>query len=355
MARPNHVADPTRPPEVARVLERVTATVRAHGMLAQGDRVLIAVSGGPDSLCLLHALVALRDLLRIDIGVFHFDHGLRADAGEVADRVRDLTRVLGLPFHLDRATDAPSRGDSVEDWAHRVRATALAAALDATGSDIAATGHTRDDQAETVLIGLFRGGGLSAVAGIEPVAGRVVRPLIDVSRDEVERFVVALGLEVDRDPMNEDPGLLRNAIRREVLPAAERATGRDLRATIARSASHLRRDARALDAMADEAAVTVIVSSAGADGPIVLDAASLSVLDEAVAARVALRALYALGPAPTSSDVGAVLDLARGRRGRRRDLTGGSTATREVGSVVLMRTGDSREVGGAEGAGGADR
>src|SRR5688572_14672052 len=110
-----------RPPAVARVLERVTKTAREHEMFREGDTVLVSVSGGPDSVCLLYSLWYLRRLFKIRLEVFHFDHRLRPDSGKDADYVRGLAERLKLPFHVRTAEDAPAKGASMEAWATVVR------------------------------------------------------------------------------------------------------------------------------------------------------------------------------------------------------------------------------------------
>ena len=327
---------------VARVLERATATMREHRMVEPGDRVLVAVSGGADSLVLLHTLVELRRLFRIDLAVFHFDHRLRRGSEEDAAAVGRLAARLDLPFALETATAPPPKGASVEDWAHRARYAAFARALGSTGAVRGATGHTLDDQAESVLIALLRGGGISSLAGIDPVSGPFVRPLLDVTRAEVESFVRSRRLRPRVDPTNADTRLLRNAVRRRVLPALERATGRDPRATLARTAAHLRRDAAELDRQADAAATGMLASDAAG---VRLPVADLLDLPDALATRVVLAAILAAGVAPTSDDVDAVLDLARGRPGRRRDLGAGASARRESDYLSLTRPGTGRREG----------
>ena len=323
-----------RPPAVARVLERVTATLRDHAMVTPGETVLVAVSGGPDSLCLLHALVDLRRLFRLELGVFHFDHRLRRGSDEDAAYVERVASRLGLPCFAAAAEMSPPPGASVEDWARQARYAAFALAMRAAGATRGATGHTRDDQAESVLIGLFRGGGLPSVAGIDPVAGPFIRPLIATSREEVEAFCRAKRLRPRVDPTNADTRLLRNAVRRKVLPALERATGRDLRVPLARTAGILRRDAEELDRQATEAAQGLVEDDP--DG-VRVAAEGLAALPAAIGSRVARAALLRCRIAPTSEDVDAILDLARGRPGRRRDLTGGAAARREPGYLSIVR------------------
>src|SRR5437870_2761032 len=220
-----------RPPPIARVLERVTATVRRHEMFLPGETVLVACSGGPDSLCLLYSLHHLRRLFKIDLEVFHIDHLLRSDSGSDAVYVKRQAAKLGLPFHLrtvDRPWPKPEKGESVEAWARAVR---LFYGLDVrreVGAERIAEGHTLDDQAETLLIALVRGGGLEALGGIAPILGPEVQPLIDVRHDDVEAFCRALRLRPRRDPTNRDTKLLRNAVRLKVIPAIEGASGRDV-------------------------------------------------------------------------------------------------------------------------------
>src|SRR5262249_30712476 len=115
----------SRPPEVTRVLHRVTATMRAGDMAPRGETVLASVSGGADSLCLLHALTRLRRLLGIEVACFHFDHGLRPGSERDAAFVRSQAAGLGVPFLTEQAAGRPRRGQSVEAWARTVRYDAL--------------------------------------------------------------------------------------------------------------------------------------------------------------------------------------------------------------------------------------
>ena len=171
-----------RPPAVARVLERVTRTAREHEMFAKGDTVLVSVSGGPDSVCLLYSLWYLRRLFAIRLQVFHFDHRLRAGSAKDAAYVARLAERLKLPFHLRSTDDGPRKGESVEAWATVERMDAVNEVRTVVGAEVIAEGHTLDDQAETVLLNLIRGGGLEAISGIWPGArtDAIVQPLIDV-------------------------------------------------------------------------------------------------------------------------------------------------------------------------------
>jgi tRNA(Ile)-lysidine synthase len=337
---------PRRPPAVARVLERVTKTAREHEMFGPGDLVLVSCSGGPDSVCLLYSLWHLRRLFKIRLTVFHFDHKLRSESGKDAAYVRTLAERLKLPFHLRMAESRPKKGVSVEAWATVARMNAANDVRREVGGNTIAEGHTLDDQAETVLLNLIRGSGLEGIAGIDPGhrLNALVQPLVDVQRSDVEAFCRALHLRPRRDPMNEDRRYLRAAIRGEVLPLLERATGRGVSRSIARTAELLRADGDELKAGA------VIAYRDTVDGDrghgVRFDAAKLGALPPTVASRVIRLAVYNVlsseWAAPWSKNaIEAVLDLAKGRPGRRRDLAEGLKAIREKEYVRVSRSSPS--------------
>jgi len=342
----------TRPPAVARVLERVTATSRRFEMFVPGETVLVACSGGPDSVCLLHALHRLRRLLRIRLAVFHFDHRLRKGSAADAGYVAGQAERLGLPFILHEAADAPRSGQSVEAWARLARYAALTAAATEIEARRAALGHTLDDQAETVLLGLVRGGGLEAIAGMPPVTSLpplgfpAVRPLIDTRRGEVEAFCRSLRLRPREDPTNRDTRFLRNRIRHQVLPLLEKRLDRDLRATLARTAENVRGDVDFLEGLASDTAAELVEVR---DEELRIGAAGLAALPPPIAARLVRQAVRLAGAVwgEWGADVGAahigdVVELARGRPGRRADLPGDLVAERKREYVRFSRSSPER-------------
>ena len=332
-----------RPPAVARVLERVTATVRSCAMAEPGDLVLACVSGGPDSVCLVESLVRLRRLLRIRLAILHVDHGLRADSAADAAYVRRVAARLSVPFEHVVAVGRPPRGGSVEAWARDRRRTAALAVAREMGAARIATGHTLDDQAETVLMRVLTGAGAAGASGIPPVSGPWVRPLLDVRREETEAFCRALGLRPRRDPTNRDPRYLRNALRLRGIPALERATGRDVREALARTGALLREDDAELDRLAAEAFDELATVGDGrVPDSVDLRAAGLASAAPAIRGRVVLRAGFAIGAALTRSDVEAVVDLAGGRPGRERSLSTGLRARRRGAYVRLARPSPER-------------
>jgi len=198
----------------------VRQTIARHSMVAPGMRVLVAVSGGPDSLALLHVLLGLQGELGINLVAAHFDHGFRKDSASEVEFVRRVAEEWAVPF-MAGAADVPrmlrgARGP--QDAARSARYAFLTRSADTVGAARIAVGHTADDQAETLLLHLVRGAGAGGLAGMAAVRGRLIRPLIEAWRVEVERHCQAHGLKPLRDPSNSDRRYLRNRIRSELFP-----------------------------------------------------------------------------------------------------------------------------------------
>ncbi|MBI4730311.1 MAG: tRNA lysidine(34) synthetase TilS [Acidobacteria bacterium] len=244
-----------REPRAARdLVARVARTLERRGMLAGGETVLVAVSGGPDSLCLLNCLARLARPLRLRLHVAHFDHRLRDGSEKDAAFVARQARRLGLPFAAGAAdsVDRPP-GTSPEEAARERRLAFLEHAADSVGAARIATGHTLDDQAETVLMRLVSGTGRRGLGGIPPVRGRYIRPLIDVSRAEAAAFCRSLRLAPRIDPTNADLAFRRNAVRAEILPILAKRFNPRIAETLARSADVWRDEDAFLDERAREA------------------------------------------------------------------------------------------------------
>ena len=189
--------------------------------LGPDDTIVAAVSGGPDSMVLLDCVVAARRRGGPNVHVAHLNHGLRAEAAQAAAAVVRHARNAGLPVTAGTPRDYPvggTEGAPSEDAARRARWTFLREVAQCASAARIATGHTRNDQAETVIMNLARGSGLRGLAGMRADDGEILRPLLTVSRRDVAAYVNARQLVVDRDPLNETPRFRRNRVRHEVLP-----------------------------------------------------------------------------------------------------------------------------------------
>ena len=221
------------------------------GMLPpSGGTMLVAVSGGRDSVCLLHYLATMpRDF---SVAAAHLDHGQRPTAGRDVAFVRQLCRELDVPLTVERA-DVPAlarqRGVGLEEAGRMARYDFFRRTADSLGAQRIATAHHAADQAETVLLNLVRGTGMQGLAGIPPVRGRIVRPLLETSRDDIETYLKTHGLSHVEDETNRDTSMGRNRLRREVMPGLL-SLHPGAAASICRTAELLRREDAFLDSLA---------------------------------------------------------------------------------------------------------
>lgn len=312
--------------------------------------VLAACSGGQDSLAMAAALALEAPRLGLRAGAVTVDHGLQPGSAEQAERVVRTLRRLGLdPVHGLRVKVA-ARGDSgpfpgPEGAARQARYAAIEAAAVECGAVAVMLGHTMDDQAETVLLGLARGSGARSLAGMHGASGRYLRPLLGLRRGQTGAACAALDLEPWQDPQNSDPAYARTRVRSSVLPMMEELLGPGITEALARTADRLRSDADALDALADEAATRLIPAwdvpaAAGREQrtpDVTLEVAALGALPAAIRTRLLKRAAIAAGaPAGslTSVHVTQLDALVTSWHGQRwSDLPGGIRCQRRYGRL----------------------
>jgi tRNA(Ile)-lysidine synthase len=272
--------------------QRIQRTCRRYGLLPPGSRVLIGVSGGSDSVALVRLLLDLSKHGEFAVaGLAHLNHRLRPSADRDEAFCQQFAVRLGLPIVMEQADIAAYAREhrlSTEDAARRVRYDFLERCATSLAADRIAVGHTQDDQAETFLLKLMRGAGLTGLGGIYPRRGRVIRPLLDVARADLREYLAAVGESWIEDETNDDIGNPRNRIRHLVLPELDRAAGAPTRAAIARAAAVIREDGEWLDALSRARFCTLACAR---DTVLELDAAALAQTPPPVLRRVLLDAM----------------------------------------------------------------
>ena len=295
--------------------------------------VLVACSGGADSLALLAATVfeGRSSPWRV-VGVT-VDHGLQAGSAERAETVVGQMATIGVDETVGVRVHVEASGQGPEAAAREARYTVLEEVSERFGSALVLLGHTRDDQAETVLLGLTRGSGARSIAGMRPAFDRFRRPLLEISRAQTEAACTAEGLWFWSDPHNADPAFTRSRIRTEVMPVLERELGPGVAAALARTATQLQADVAALDAIA-----ATTYADLATDRQLPVD--RLVVLPDAIRLRVLRLAALAAGAIPSDLTHGhlvSVDDLVMNWRGQQRvDLPGHVRVARRDGWVAFV-------------------
>lgn len=336
------------------IATRVSAFLRLHGLGTSGRPLLAGVSGGPDSLCLLHALHALE--LPAPLVVVHVDHQLRAGESQAdAAYVEARCRTLGVPA-IVRAVDV--RGHrrqhrlTLEEAARDLRLRVFADLSADLGAEAVLVGHTLDDQAETVLLHVLRGSGIAGLGGMEPVTrletggGAVVlgRPLLVTSRAETEAYCKQNGLEPRRDASNVSLAYTRNRVRHELLPVM-RTFNPAVTEALTRLASSARNAAAFLDLEVQKVWAGVVTAEGRG---LAIDRAALRAVPPALATHLLRRAVLEVSGSLdgiSAGHLGQLQHLAAGSTGKRVRLPGGVMCVVEYGRLNLtpVRVGDSSD------------
>ncbi|MFA5182993.1 MAG: tRNA lysidine(34) synthetase TilS [Syntrophales bacterium] len=333
------------------MLGKVKKVIEKYHMIRPGDRVLVAVSGGPDSVALLAILYKLAPELGISLVVAHLNHGIRPEADEEERFVQGLCLSMELPMESARADIieiSRTQGKSIEDMAREVRYLFLDQVAGRVNADRIALGHHLHDQAETVIMNLLRGSGPEGLKGMQPMRDRrYIRPLLYTSGIEIREFLAREGLSFALDHSNEDLKYLRNRIRHELLPLLERKYKTGIERILARTAEITGRED---DFMEEQ--VRLVLSDwkiSDAMDNVCLDIAKLLALHEALRRRIIKTLLERFSPDGKGvfhSHIRAVLDLALlGKPSGRLQLPFAVEAKRDYGRLMLRR----REKGGQGG------
>ncbi|MFA5867912.1 MAG: tRNA lysidine(34) synthetase TilS [Actinomycetota bacterium] len=322
------------------LVDEVKLTIAKYGMLEGGETVLISVSGGPDSLTLLHILNELKPDYDLDLHVFHLNHMMRGRAGqEDADFVKKTAAQLKLPSTIMEA-DVPAyilaNKTSPEDGARQVRYELLGEVAEEIGAERIALGHTADDRVETYLMRVIRGAGLDGLRSIPPMNGDIIRPLIESTRESVMSYCAANNLKPRTDETNEENVFLRNKIRGELIPQLEREFNPAFKEEIAREIMTIEADVdlledlteRAWDEAAEITGESVILNrSAFLDQPLAIQRRLLRLAAEELAGE----------PSPLSfqNTVDIMEKVVTGDSGASLDLPGGLSARREYDTIII--------------------
>jgi tRNA(Ile)-lysidine synthase len=328
---------------------RVLRTMTRLGMVRPGERVLVGLSGGADSVALTELLVSLSRRFDppLSLVLAHLNHGLRPDADEDERFCRETATRLALPFvseRVDVGALAAESKRSIEDEGRRTRYRFLLSQKQRWGCAKVAVGHTLDDQAETFLLRLLRGSGARGLGSVHPVVeSRIIRPLIEVRHRELEEYLTSVGSPHREDVSNADLRFTRNRLRHRTLPELEREFNPRVVETLSKAADLFRDED---DWMEREAARVFETVAVRGEGMVRLDVASLAELHPALRRRLLRRAIETVRGDLSNIGLVHVEDvlslLAAGRSGRRVHLPG-LRAERSFGELRIRTSGDSRD------------
>ena len=299
--------------------------------LTAGDSAIVAVSGGADSLALAYALVKEAPDLAVTLIGVTVDHQLQIGSGDQAKKVQEQLKAMGYQEVIIEKVSVVEKS-GIEADARTARYAALDAIAHAYGASQIYLGHTRDDQAETVLLGLARGSGTRSLSGMATVNGKYARPFLQLTRLQTVAACDEAEITPWNDPHNANEKFSRVRVRNKVMPIMEEEIGPGIAAALARSAAILRDDADALDEMAQAVISRVDLSD--------LDCAALAELPRAIRSRILRAAIYAAG-APSGSvsadHLSGVEALVTSWRGQgEASLPGGVKVARISGRLSLL-------------------
>ncbi len=342
-------------PSSSNTLEkRIGGFIREYGLLSGGEKVLVAVSGGPDSVCMLNVLNNIRRVLDIQLHIAHLDHGLRGDESAAdAGYVESVAAALGIPTTIEKKDVAEWRKTSkisLEEAAREVRYRFLESVARQTGAKRVAVGHTRDDQVETTLMHFLRGSGIQGLRGLKAAAPLpygakddgiwVIRPLLEVTRQETGAYCSAHNLHPCKDTSNDQVRFLRNRIRLELIPLL-RQYNADIDSALLRLADLAGEDADFIDEQAAAICYTAVTS----EGCLTcLDSGKLRGLPLALQRRVfriILEREYGSLKNIEATHIDSLVRLLFSDTGRSVNLPGGKVIANERNRMVMAAPGST--------------
>lgn len=316
---------------------KVKNTIKKYNMLESGSKVIASVSGGVDSSVMLHVLSELQEELALNIIVCHLNHNLR---GLESDRdfefVKNKAEELGLEFVGEKLTVSCPDGENTQSWARDRRYEFFERVSSSFDADIICLGHNSDDRVENFLIRLIKGAGSDGLTGMKPVRDKIIRPLIEVSRLEIEKYARDNKVDFVEDSTNKSTKYERNKVRLELVPFLENEYNQNIKSNINNTIKLIEQDNDYLNTVALSEKNKIVLAQ---DGDLVLDRGSLLDCEGAIVSRIILNLLFEVsgGESFYSTHVESVIDLLRSDKPNSSiDLPGGVRVVREYETVKII-------------------
>ena len=323
------------------LLDRVEIYIKQEHLVNTGDTIIVGVSGGPDSVTLLDLLYHLREDLDLTLHVAHLNHQLRPTAQSDADFVRSTAEQYGLPVYIhteDIKQRAKSSKQSLEEAARFARRDFLETVSKKINAHRIALGHTKSDQAETVLMRLIRGAGLTGLGGIRPKSDdKWIRPLLHFTRSEIEAYVATQNLEIRHDETNTDPTFFRNRIRQDLMPQLQDHYNAQIEDTITRTSTLLQDDDAYLEIIAQQAFSKTLLYRD--NRKIILDVTRFFGYHVSLRRRLIRIALFELRASPKSTEFRAIKRIFQtaSQPGRKLQIESQISVHRTTNTLIISR------------------
>ncbi len=328
------------------VVDRIAKTIDENRLLKRGDSVLVALSGGPDSVTLLYLLDRLKSKYRIKLAAAHLDHGIRPEAAEERAFCKNLCRKLKVKFHskkVDIPELAKKTKSTVEETGRQVRYEYFHYLCERFGYDKIATGHSSDDSAETIIFNIARGSGLRGLSGIAPRRGNIIRPLIEIEKKEILKWLKSQKIAYVSDASNLSLEYARNRIRQKILPELEKLN-RSARQNILRLAKNAAEEVEFIDSTVVSVFERAVLRAG--KSKIVLDLGKLKDYDLSVKKKVAVEAYGRLSGRsyrPPSKTISRAEEVFGGRNGAKAPLGHDIWIEKSQNRICVFRKGISRK------------
>ncbi len=276
--------------------EQVINTIKKYNLIEKGDSIVIGVSGGPDSICLLHIINELKQELNFKIYVAHVNHMIRKEADEETDYVRNFCKNLGIECYIKRIDVikiANNLKRGTEETGRKIRYEFFNEVLEKTNSNKIATAHNNNDKVETIIMNILRGSGTSGLKGIEPIRDeKFIRPLINIEREEIENYCINNNLNPKIDKSNNENIYTRNKIRNIVIPYVKKEFNPNIIKTINRLSEVVNEENEYLNKITKQTFNEIYIGARNAcsqqkeDGQIILDLKKFNKLELVIKRRL---------------------------------------------------------------------